>query len=192
MNTIISESVIGKIEENPVIAAVRKVEEANEAAQAQVTTVFLLHADIFNIKALIDKMKSCEKNVFIHIDFLEGIGRDNKALDYIAEVIRPDGIISTKSSSIRYAKEKGVFAIQRFFLIDSLSYDTTVKTAQSVQPDMVEIMPALMTGVIKRICRDISIPIIAGGMVEKKEEIIDILNSGAIGVSVGKKELWGL
>lgn len=185
-------NIIEKIEENPIIAAVRKAEDGDEAAFTQVTTVFLLHADIFNIESLVDKMKRHGKNVFIHIDFLEGIGRDNKALDYIAGVIKPDGIISTKSNSIRYAKEKGVFAIQRFFLVDSLSYDTTVKTVQSVQPDMVEIMPALMTGVIKRICADISIPIIAGGLISKKEEIIDILNSGAMGVSVGKKELWVL
>lgn len=185
-------NIISKIEENPVIAAVRKAEDADEAALSQVSTVFLLHADIFNIKSLVDKMKSNGKNVFIHIDFLEGFGKDNKALDYIAGIIKPDGIISTRSSSIRYARERGVFAIQRFFLIDSLSYDTTVKTVQAVRPDMVEIMPALMCGVIKSICRDISIPVIAGGLVSKKEEIMEILNTGAIGVSVGKKELWVL
>lgn len=99
---------------------------------------------------LINTTKDAGKNVFIHIDFLEGIGKDHKAIDYIIEVIKPNGIIGTNSNHIKYAKEKGIFTIQRFFLIDSLSYQTTIKTAQSIHPDMIEIMPGVMPGIIER------------------------------------------
>lgn len=185
-------TIIGRIEENPVIAAIRKEEDVEAALSSQVTTVFLLHADIFNIKSMVERIKSGDKTVFIHIDFLEGLGKDHKAIDYIAEVIKPDGIISTKSSHIKYAREKGMFAIQRFFLVDSLSYETTIKTVQTVQPDMIEIMPAVMPGVIRKICRQVSLPVIAGGLIDIKEDIIEILKSGALGASTGKKELWVL
>lgn len=186
------DKVIEKIEENPVIAAVREEEDTDDAAASHVTTVFLLHADIFNIKYLVDKIKTHGKNVFIHIDFLEGIGRDHRAIDYIAEVINPDGIITTRSSHIKYAKEKGIFTIQRFFLVDSQSYETAIRTVQSVQPDMIEVMPAVMPGIVKKICKDVSLPVIAGGLIDSKEDIIGILRSGALGVSTGKKELWVL
>lgn len=177
---------------NPVIAAVRKEEDVDDAIASGVSSIFLLHADIFNIKYIVDKIRKYGKNVFIHIDFLEGLGRDNKAVDYINEVINPDGIISTKSSSIKYAKEKGMFTIQRFFLVDSLSYETTIKAVQSVHPDMIEIMPGVMPKIIKRITKKVSIPVIAGGLIDNSEDISELLKAGALGASTGKKELWVL
>ena len=185
-------SIIRRIEENPIIAAVRREEDVDAAVESQVTTVFLLHADIFNIKLLVDRIRDSNKNVFIHIDFLEGLGKDRKAIDYVTDVIRPDGLISTGSNLIKYAREIGMFAIQRFFLVDSLSYDTTIKAVQSVHPDMIEIMPAVMPGVISRICRQVQVPVIAGGLIDTKEDIIEILKAGALGASTAKKELWVL
>lgn len=184
--------IIDKIEENPIIAAVRNEEALEDALNSPVTTIFLLHADIFNIKGLVDRIKSKGKSALIHIDFLEGLGKDQKAIDYIHQTIQPDGIISTKSSNIKYAKDLGMFAIQRFFLIDSLSYETTIKTALSIQPDMIEVMPGIIPSVIKKISSNLTIPIIAGGLIETKEDIIDVVRSGAHGASTGKKELWGL
>lgn len=184
--------IIENIEENPIIAAVRNENDIDAAVMSQVNTVFLLRADIFNIKELVDRVKACGKSVLIHIDFLEGIGKDHKAIDYVCEVIMPDGIITTKSSHIKYAKEKGIFTIQRFFLVDSLSYRTTISTAQTIQPDMIEIMPGVMPSVLKRITGDINLPVIAGGLIDSKEDIIAALSAGAVGVSTGKIELWGV
>lgn len=184
--------IIERIEENPIIAAVRDEKDLDAAIDSQVTTIFLLHADIFNIQRLVDRIRENGKSALIHIDFLEGIGRDNKAVDYIAEVIRPDGIISTKSSHIKYAREKGIFTIQRFFIVDSLSYDTTIKTVMSVQPDMIEIMPGIMPSVLRRISRKLSLPVIAGGLIESKQDIMEIVKAGALGASTGKKDLWSL
>lgn len=183
---------IGKIEQNPIIAAIRNEEDIEDAVDAEVGTIFLLQADIFNIQSLVNKVKAHGKNVFVHMDFLEGIGKDHKAIDYIARIVKPDGIISTKSNHIKYAKQEGIFTIQRFFLVDSLSYETTIHAVQTIQPDMIEIMPGVIPGVIKRINNQLSVPIIAGGLIVNKQDIIDILKAGALGVSTGKKELWSL
>lgn len=184
--------IIESIRENPVIPAVRREEDIQEAVQSDAVTIFILNGDIFNIKKMVDTIKESGKNVFIHVDFLEGLGRDDRAIDYIARNVNPTGIISTKSNSIKYAKKIGMFTIQRFFLVDSLSYDTAIKTIHTINPDIVEIMPAVMPTVISRICKDISIPVIAGGMIQTKEEIIEILKSGSIAASTGKKSLWNL
>ena len=184
--------IINSIEENPIIAAIRKDEDIDDVIESDVSLVFLLRADIFNVSDCVKKIKDSNKNVFIHFEFLEGLGRDNRSLDYITEVIKPDGIITTRTNHIKYAEEKGLFTIQRFFLVDSQSFETAIKSLQSIKPDMVEIMPAVMPGVIKRFKEKVNLPIIAGGLVDSKEDIIEILKAGALGVSTGKKELWVL
>lgn len=187
-----SESIIEKVELNPIIAAVQSEGDLEIAIKSHVTTIFLLCADIFNAKSLVDKIKAAGKKALIHIDFLEGIGKDSKAIDYIIQVIQPDGIISTKSSHIKLAKERGEFTIQRFFLIDSKSYEMTIKSVKTIKPDMIEIMPGVMPGVIERITNQISIPVIAGGLITSKQDIMEVLKAGAIGASTGKKDLWVL
>lgn len=186
------EEIISKIEQNPIIAAVRNENLLQKAINSPVSTIFLLHASIFNIKTMMDAIKKAGKHAVIHIDFLEGIGRDNSAIDYICDVIQPDGIISTKNNNIKYAADRGMFTIQRFFLIDSMSYDTSVKTANAVKPHMVEVLPGIMPKIIKRITQQLPMPVIAGGLVETKEDVIEILNSGAIAVSTGTDRLWEL
>ena len=184
--------IINSIEENPIIAAIRDTDDLNMAIESSVSTIFLLYTDIFNLKTLVDRVKISGKKVFVHMDLIEGMGKDNKAIDYIAKVIKPDGIISTRSHHIKYAKEKGLFTIQRFFLIDSLSLKTMIKTVKSVKPDMIEVMPGIIPTVIQKINDELPVPIIAGGLVNSKEEIISILKVGALGISVGKKDLWEL
>lgn len=184
--------ILASIEQNPVIAAVHTEEDVDAAMDACVSVVFLLHCDIFNMQSLVDKVKKGGKFVFIHMDLLEGLGKDQKAVEYIARVVRPDGIISTKTPHIKHAKEAGLFTIQRFFLIDSQSFEQTIKTAKASMPDMVEVLPAVMPSVIRKVCDLLELPVIAGGLIESKEDIVGILKSGAIGASTGRKELWRL
>jgi glycerol uptake operon antiterminator len=186
------DTVIDRVELNPVIAAVQNEGDLEIAIKSRVATIFLLCADIFNAKSLVDRIKTAGKSALIHIDFLEGIGKDAKAIDYIIQVIQPDGVISTKSSHIKIAKEKGMFTIQRFFLIDNKSYEMTIKSVKSIQPNMIEVMPGVMPGIIQRITEQLSIPVIAGGLISSKQDIMDVLSAGALGASTGKKDLWEL
>ena len=62
-----------------------------------------------------------------------------------------------------------------------------------MRPDAVEIMPGIIPRVIKRIKSEIpEIPIIAGGLIESKEDIMDVLKSGGIAVSTSKESLWDI
>lgn len=185
-------SILERMRDNPIVAAIRRNEDVEAAIASQVTTVFILNADIFNLKSLVDRIRSGGKNVLVHIDFVEGLGKDQKAIDYVARLIKPDGIISTKSQHIKYAKEIGLFTIQRFFLVDSLSYHTMTRAIQAFKPDMIEIMPGMMPEVIKKVSRQVEVPVIAGGLIETKQDIIEILKAGAVGASTGKRELWAM
>ncbi len=188
---LISE-LLERLQDNPIIAAVRDDEGMKAALISEVTTIFLLNSDIFNLKHLVKEIQERGKSACVHMDFVEGLGSDGRAVDYIAEKIQPDGIISTRGNLIRRAKEKGLFAIQRFFLIDSQSYRTAIRQVQSGKPDMIEVMPGVMPDVISRICKEVRIPVIAGGLVDSKRDIIGILKAGAVGASIGKIGLWSL
>ena len=55
---------------------------------------------------------------------------------------------------------------------------------------MIEILPGVMPSVLSKITSQLEMPVIAGGLISSKEDIITVLNSGVQGVSTGKKELW--
>ncbi len=183
---------IGRIESNPVIAAVRRDEDVEAAVVAPVGIVFLLHADIFTLPGLVARFRRAGKDVFVHVDFLEGIGRDAKAIQWLAQIVGPSGILTTKSQHVRTAREYGLFVIQRFFLIDHQSFDLAVRTVRAAAPDLVELMPALMPAVIARFREAVDTPVIAGGLISSKEEILGILKAGAMGASTGDPALWDI
>ncbi len=184
--------IINHMESNPIIAAIRNESDIDTAIASPVGVVFLLHADIFSIQNHINRFHSAGKDVLVHVDMLEGIGRDAKAIQYIADVIRPSGILTTKNQHVKHAKDNGLYVIQRFFLIDRQSFDMALHTVQSTQPDMVELMPALMPDIISQFCKRVNVPVIAGGLIRNKEDIVAALNAGAMGVSTGNASLWNL
>ncbi len=179
------------IGDHPVIAAIRKEEDAVLALRSPVRMVFLLHADIFNLSALTTQFRDAGKAVFVHVDMLEGVGRDATAVRWLAEMIRPTGILTTRNQHAKAAREHGLFVIQRFFMIDHQSFDMAVRTVHSIRPDMAELMPALMPSVIARFKEKVEVPVIAGGLLSTKEEMLDAINAGAMGVSTGNPLLWG-
>jgi len=179
------------IRDNPVIAAVQNQGALTAALDLRMPTVFLLNTDIFSAKASVDQGLAADCHVFLHMDLIDGLAASAKALDYVQHRIAPSGIISTKSALIKYAREQGVFCIQRFFMVDSASYDTAVKTTRKNRPNMVELMPGIIPDVIRRFTAEVDVPVIAGGLVHERRQVIDALSAGAVGVSTGCQNLWG-
>ena len=94
---------------------------------------------------------------------------------------------------IKNAMESDVRVIQRLFVLDSLSIETNIQQIKKMHPDAVEIMPGIIPRVIKRIKSEIpDIPIIAGGLVESKEDVMEVLKNGGIAVSTSKESIWDI
>ena len=55
---------------------------------------------------------------------------------------------------------------------------------------MIEILPGLMTKVIRHICRDSIVPVIAGGLITDREDIMGALGAGAISISTTNQKVW--
>lgn len=173
-----------------IIAAVRNKQELEKAINSNVSIIFMLTPNIGDIKEQAELVHSVGKKLFIHLDLAEGIGKDEYGIRFVKEQ-GIDGIISTRTNIIKNAKRENLFTIQRFFAVDSQSVHTTIETAKSSKADMIEIMPGMMTKVIKILKKELDIPVIAGGLIETKKEVEEALSCGAVAVSTGKKEFWG-
>jgi glycerol uptake operon antiterminator len=184
------EKILDAIKDFPIIAAVRDVKDLNAALSSNAQVIFLLTGDIMNISEIVQEVKKYGKIVFVHFDLIEGLGKDNKALEYLAEKVKPHGIISTRNNILIHTKQFNFFSIQRLFLLDSQALKTGLTTAKQIEPDSIEILPGIMPSVIKEISLEVRKPLIAGGLVRTKEEVINALKSGAIAVSTSEKSLW--
>ncbi len=178
------------IQKNPIIAAVNNIEKIDFAVASPCKIIFLLTGNIINIKDIVEKCKKNNKYILVHLDLVEGLSKDEYALKYISEYIKPDGIITTRGNLIRIAKENSIFAIQRLFILDSMSLDTGIKSIHSTKPEAIEILPGIMPKAIKRIHSETQIPLIAGGLIIDKEDAIASLSAGAIGISTSNKSVW--
>lgn len=172
-----------------IIAAVRSSEELNEALKSDVGMIFMLAPNIDDINVQAKLVHDAGKKFFIHIDLAEGIGKDEYGIRF-AKKLGVDGIISTRTNIIKMASRVGVSTVQRFFIVDSHSVDTSIEAAKQSKADMIEIMPGTVAKVIKRMKEKLEMPIVAGGLVETYAEFDEAISCGAAAVSTGKKEFW--
>ena len=178
------------IYQNPIIAAINDLNNIDYAIKSPCNVVFLLKGDISNIKSIVDRFENANKCVLVHIDLIEGFSKDAVSLKYFHENIKPDGIITTKSSLAKIAKNNGIFIIQRLFALDSLSLSSGIESVHSTRPDAVEVLPGIIPKVIREVHASTRIPVIAGGLIRDKEDVIGSLNAGAVGISTSIKEIW--
>lgn len=181
--------IISQLEQNPVIAAIRDDSwQAALASPAQV--LFYLSADLLTVEKKVQEAHAVGKFVLVHLDLAEGIGKDRTGIRFLAQC-GVDGIISTRAQVIRFAKEQGLIAVQRFFALDSKGMDSIDDMLRSASPHLMEIMPGVICKAIRRFC-NCGIPVIAGGLVTTKAEVTDALGCGATAVSTGEQALWYL
>lgn len=174
---------------NGIIAAIRTQEEFSAAVNSSVNCIFMLSANILTINENLKCAHGAGKKVFVHVDMSDGIGRDTAGVAYLHS-IGVDGIISTRTGIIRAARELSLPSVQRVFAIDSQATHTSAGALGAHRPSYLEIMPGVIPKVIKRFAESTDIPIIAGGLIETKEEIAAAKQSGAVAVSTADSALW--
>ena len=184
------------VEANPVIAAVKSdagLQAAVEMEEIQV--IFVLYGDVCTIPEILERIKAAGKKAMVHIDLIAGLSAKEISVEFIARQTRADGIITTKPALVRRAKELGVFAVLRFFVIDSLALkniENLEMQCGTSRPDFIEVLPGVMPKVLGRIAKVSRIPMIAGGLITEKEDVIAALSVGAIAVSSTNQDVWKL
>ena len=181
-----------RLEARPVIAAVRDPKDLETAVRSRAAAVFLLGGSLMTLPGSVERAKASGKYVFVHLDLCDGLGKDAAAVDWIALAVRPDGLISTRPQPLRRASELGMITIQRLFLMDSPSFEHGKRLLRNTPPDMAEVLPGIAPKAVRQLCAALDKPVIAGGMISEKSEILDALQAGALAVSVSDSRLWNL
>lgn len=186
----IAMNMIDLLETSPVIAAVKNESGLENCLKTDCRVVFLLFGTICDVAELVDRVKESGKIAIVHVDLIQGLSSKEVAVDFIRRNTRADGIISTKSPIVKHAKELGMICIQRTFVVDSMALSTLKKQIESFHPDAIEIMPGVMPRVIQKIRQETELPLIAGGLLSDKKDIMAAFEAGADAVSTTREELW--
>lgn len=177
--------------QKPIAAAIRTEKDFSTALRSDVDMVFLLHSNIMTVNQCVKEIHSAGKKAFIHVDFAEGIGKDRAGLEFLAKQ-GVDGVLTTRTNIVKAAKDYDLITVQRFFMIDSHSVGTSVESIKISKPDIIEIMPGIVTKKIREFSERVDMPIIAGGIVETIDEVRAALAAGAAVVSTGEAALWSM
>jgi len=179
----------GLLRDTRVIPAVKSMEEIGRIINSHEKPVFVLFGDILTIPDIVAGLKNAGKIVMVHLDLIDGLNSREVAVDFLAENTHVDGILSTKANLVKYAKSRGLLAIQRFFVLDSIALLNIEKQLPLDYADAIEILPGLMPKVIRRLAMLTNKPIIAGGLISDKEDVQSALDAGAAAVSTTKLDL---
>jgi len=175
---------------NAVIAAIKDKAALSTVCSKKIPLVFMLFGNITRLQQQVDVLKENGKRVFVHVDLIAGLRPDDEGIRFISKTVKPDGIISTKTQTIRQAKEQGLETVFRIFMIDASAFDTGIAGVRSCRPGAVEVMPGLVYDVIGQLNKRIDTPIIAGGMIKTPEQAKKAIDSGAMAISTSSREIW--
>ncbi len=169
----------------PVISAAKDEEGLDACLTSPCNVVVVLFGNILDIPDIVRKITDANRIAIVHLDLIDGLSATPSAVDYIHNRTGAAGIISTKSVIIKRAKQVGLIAIQRFFLLDSLALSNISKQIRQNNPDFIEAIPGAMPKIIKEVTSSLTdTPLITGGLIRDTGDVVNALEAGAIAVSV--------
>lgn len=180
------------LEDSPIITAIKDNEGLTNCLNCDSHVVFILYGDIVTISDIVATVKSSGKIAMVHIDLITGLSSKEIAVDFLKKYTQADGIITTKPNLIKHAKELGLYTILRLFLLDSMAYENINRQVSTAKPDVIEVLPAPMPKIVARICKQTPIPVIAGGLVSDKEDVLTLLQSGVTSISTTNQNVWSM
>lgn len=177
------------LQRNPIIAAVRDDGGLEACLREDVQVVFVLYGDLCSIAGIIGRIKAAGKLAIVHADLISGLSVKEISVDFLHRNTQADGIISTRANLIQRAKELQMMTILRVFLIDSMAYETALG-AKNLRPDAIDILPGLMPSMIRKLHQATGLPVLTGGLITHKQEVLQALDAGALAISSTAPAVW--
>ena len=194
MRNYMGREFVETIEAAPIVAAVKDDQGLEKCLTSDVDAVFVLYGDICTISGIVARIKDSGKIAMVHMDLITGLSPRDISTDFIRKYTRADGIITTKGNLISHAKEIGLATVLRYFVLDSMALINIERQAhqnRNSQPDMIEILPGIIVPkMIRKICAKSRVPVICGGLIQEKEDVLNALASGAAAISTTCSEVW--
>ena len=173
------------LKNSPMIAAAKDESGLDACLETSCDVVVVLFGNILDITGIVQKITDTGRIAIVHLDLIDGLSVTASAVDYIKSRTLAAGVISTKSVIIKRAKQMGLIAIQRFFLLDSLALSNISKQIRQNNPDFIEVIPGAMPKIIREVTSSlVGTPLITGGLIRDTSDALNALEAGAIAVSV--------
>lgn len=179
------------LQDCPIIAAVRDGQGLDACLRSDVRMVFTLYGDVCSVPEIVERIHAAGKIAVVHLDRVTGLAGKEVAVDFIRRSTCADGVISTHTNLIQHAKTLGLFTVLRAFLIDSIALDNLI-AASRIHPDALDILPGLMPPMIRRVRQQTGLPVLTGGLVTQKSEILQALEAGALAISTTDPAVWSM
>ncbi len=180
------------VQASPIIAAVKDDAGLKRClAKEDIHIIFVLYGDLCSIVSIVSDIQRAGKLAIVHMDLITGLAQKEVSVDYIANTVHADGIISTRRSLIQRAKALRLCTVWRVFIIDSMAL-AEAQSARDLKPDFLEILPGLMPGIIRSLKTSTGIPILTGGLIRTKQDVTSALNAGAMAISTTNESVWDM
>jgi glycerol uptake operon antiterminator len=173
-----------------VLPAARNMRDIEKLMNSRYQYLVILEMHISRLKSVFQIAKENDKKLILHLDLIQGLKTDEYGTEFICQEFKPFGLISTKSSVITKARQKGVKSIQRVFLLDSSSMEKSFSLIERTQPDFIEVLPGVIPKVIQTIRQRTGKEIFAGGLIDTIEEVESAYEAGAISITTSNELLW--
>ncbi len=179
------------LEETRIIPAVRSQQQLISSTKSPAKIVYFLFGDPENAGEMMGMVAAAGKVPIINIDLASGFARDHAAVTYLAHR-HVQGIISTHPEPLRAARDLGLFAVKRTFLLDSAALESALRSLEQFMPDALEVLPAMAAPHILTRLHAMypTLPVIAGGLITTLREIDTLIRAGVTTVSVSDSRLW--
>jgi|SRR5699024_8046088 len=179
------------LSKHPIIVSLTDPNDLDKALNADSGIIIVIQADINTLDNLASKIKETGKLIFVHVDLIKGLKRDPSGIQFLANSIGIDGIVTTHGNLIQTAKKLQLLTIQRVFILDTASIRQGVKSVREARPDAVEILPGIAVPHIQeQVKLNIKPLVIAAGLINTKDEIEHVMRNGAQGISSSASDLW--
>lgn len=172
-----------------IILAISSGKDFEKFLEMQVQYCVLIDFHIALLQNLIEQAHQRSKKVLLHMDLLHGLSNDEAGCEFACQVLKADGVISTKPKVVQRAMENKCLGVLRLFLIDSKSLSKGIRLCRECQPDFVEVLPAIAPQILPTIKKETGQRLMSGGLLSGVEEIKACFDYGAEAVTVSNRKL---
>jgi len=173
-----------------ILPAVSDFKSLEKFVETDLEYCVVLNFTLIQLNQVSKRIREKHKKCIVHMDLINGIASNEDGAAFIIEAFHVEGLISTHPSVIDMAKKKHVLGIQRIFIIDSRSLRKSIQIAKKCQPDYIELLPGHSFEVKGIIDKELTIPLIGGGLISNEEMVEKCLNEGLVAVTTSSVQLW--
>jgi glycerol uptake operon antiterminator len=174
-----------------IIPSVRNLKNFDSALASISKVILLSEVHVGSLRSLVKRCHDNDKIALVNMDLVGGLATDKIGIKLLKNLFRVNGIISSNSINVNMAKMTALYAIQRFFLIDSRGLDSGLRALENTRSDAIEVLPGpLATRFKEKITKVRNVPLLGGGFITDKCTVSEIYKSGFMGLTTSKKDLW--